>query len=159
MTDINSLIASNDVGYETTFELNEFNQPRIRSELETVKDVILFILFTKPGQYPSLPTIGLDLQGMLYSYYDDLDVNDLERQIISQCEALGTYFNKGNIQIKKTKYRNQPSLMIHIEGTETFPTGYMKDYITESKNQYLIGITYDELNRMIYNINEGSVDL
>ena len=158
MSSASDIIGSIDVGYETTFELNEFNQPRIRSELETVKDVVLFVLFTKPGQYPSLPTIGLDIQNMLYGYYDELDTNDLKQKIISQCSALGTYFDKGNIQIKKTKYRNQPSLMIHIEGTETFPPGYMKDYITENKNQYLIGITYDELNRMIYNINEGSIE-
>lgn len=155
MSNINSMIGSIDVGYETTFELNEFNQPRIRSELETVKDIVLFILFSKPGQYPSLPNIGLDIQGMLYGYYDELDVDDLKRKIISQCEALDTYFEKGCIQIKKTKYKNKPSLMIQIAGTESFPPGYMKDYITESKNQYLIGITYDELNNMIYNINEG----
>jgi hypothetical protein len=156
MNSASDLINIRNIGYETTFELNEFNQPRIRSELENVKDAVLFILFSKPGQYPSLPNIGLDLQGLLYSFYDEIDTNDLKQKIISQCEALGTYFDKGVIEIKKTKYKNQPSLMIHIEGTESFPSGYMKDYITESKNQYLIGITYDELNRMIYNINERS---
>lgn len=156
MSDFSRLIGITDVGYETTFELNEFNQPRIRSELETVKDAVLFILFTKPGQYPSLPNIGLNIQSMLYSYYDEIDVNDIKRRIVSQCEALGTYFENNTIQIQKTKYKNKPSLLIHIQGTETFPKGYMKDYITESRNQYLIGITYDELNRMIYNINEGA---
>lgn len=158
MSSISDLIGSRDVGYETTFELNEFNQPRIRSELETVKDAILFILFTKPGQYPSLPTIGLDLQNLLYSFYDELDENDLKKKIVSQCEALGTYFETGKVNVKKVKYRNQPSLIINISGTESFPPGYMKDYITENKNQYLIGITYDELNRMIYNINEGVIN-
>ena len=29
------------VGYDTTFELNEFNEPRLRSEIEVIKDVFL----------------------------------------------------------------------------------------------------------------------
>jgi len=142
------------IGYDTTFELNEFNEPRIRSEIELIKDVILFILFAKPGQYPSLPHIGLDLQGMLYSFYDEINENDLKFKIKEQCEAMGVFFSDGTVQIKKIKYRSQPSLLISISGTESYPDGYMKDHIGVS-NEYLIGITYDELNNMIYNINSG----
>ena len=140
------------VGYDTTFELNEFNEPRIRSEIELIKDVILFILFAKPGQYPSLPQIGLDIQSRLYSFYDELKESDLIFEITEQCKVLGIFFNNGTIQIKKIKYRKQPSLLISIEGKETYPDGYMKDHINNS-DRYLIGITFDELNNMIYNIN------
>jgi hypothetical protein len=146
-----------NIGYDATFELNEFNEPRIRSEIEVVKDVILFILFSKPGQYPSLPHIGLDIQSILYSFYDELDEVDLKHKINEQCNAMGVYMNNGAIQIKKTKYKGHPSLMISIDGTEQYPEGYMKDHINNS-NRYLIGITFNELNQMIYNINsEGGV--
>ena len=40
MIDINSA----RIGYDATFELNEFNQPRIRSEIEVVKNTIEFLL-------------------------------------------------------------------------------------------------------------------
>lgn len=145
------------IGYDTTFELNEFNEPRIRSEIETVKDVILFILFSKPGQYPSLPAIGLDIQSMLYSYYDEIDENDLKYKIENQCKAMGVYLGNGTVDIIKTKYKGQPSLLISINGTEIYPSGYMKDDIDIS-NRYLIGITFDDLNRMIYNINSERGD-
>ncbi len=105
--------------YDGTFELNEFSQPRLRSEIELVKNTILYVLFTKPGQYPSLPHIGIDVNSLLYSYYDDLDENDLKRKVIDQCSALGSYIRDGTIQIKKTRYRKQPSLMIHISGQES----------------------------------------
>lgn len=140
------------IGYDTTFELSEFSEPRIRSEIETIKDVILFILFSKPGQYPSLPQIGLNIESMLYSFYDELDVADLKNQIIEQCNALGAYINGGSILIQKTRYKNKPSLIIHIEGSETFPSSYKSDRI-DATNRYLIGITYDDINKMIYNIN------
>ena len=40
----------------------------------------------------------------------------------------------------------------NIEGEESYPSGYMKD-ISGTSNKYMIGITFDELNRMIYNIS------
>lgn len=142
------------IGYDTTFELNEFNEPRLRSEIELIKNTILFILFSKPGQYPSLPNIGLDIQSTLYSFYDELNESDLKYKINEQCNALGVYLKNGTVEVKKTMYRGHPSLMINIEGSESYPDGYLKGYGNNS-NKYLIGITFDELNKMIYNINEG----
>lgn len=144
------------IGYDGTFELNEFNQPRIKSEIELVKDIVMYILFTRPGQYPSLPNIGLDIQSILYSFYDELNTEDLKEQIISQCEALDQFFRNGSIEVKKAKYKGHPSLMIHIEGKETYPDGYMKDSIGAS-DKYLIGITFNELDQMVYNISTGGV--
>lgn len=145
-------MSASKLGYDTTFELNEFNQPRIRSEIELIKNSILFILFSKPGQYPSLPTIGLNIETLLYSYYDELDVNDLKGRIIEQCNALGTFFDQNSIAIMKTKYKGEPSLLIHVEGKESYPRGYMRDQV-KTTNRYLIGITFDEFKRMVYNIN------
>ena len=151
-TTVSDLITSMRVGYDTTFEINEFNEPRIRSEVETVKSVILFILFTKPGQYPSIPTLGLDIENLLYSYYDEIDEDDLVNQICNQCSALDVYFEEGMVAVKKVMYKDQPSLLIHIEGTESYPEGYMKDSV-DIADRYLIGITFDEMNQMVYNIS------
>lgn len=140
------------IGYDTTFELNEFNEPRIRSEIETLKDVVLFILFSKPGSYPSLPEIGLNIEDYLYSFYDELDVNELKDKLKEQCSILAPYMTGGAIAIQKTKYNGQPSLIINIEGNETFPPGYKKDQIGNSK-RYLIGLTYDDMQNLIYNVN------
>lgn len=140
------------LGYDTTFELNEFSQPRLRSEMEVIKDTILFILFATPGQYPSLPFIGLDIKTMLYSFYDEFDVNDLKEKLIDQCNALGTFFDAGIISIMKTKYKNEPSLLINIEGKESYPSTYMRDTV-DSTDRYMIGITYDQFKEMVVSIN------
>lgn len=140
------------IGYDSTFELNEFSQPRISSEIEVIKNVVLYVLFSKPGQYPSLPHLGMDVQSLLYSFYDEIDENDLKDQMITQCNALGVYFDQGTVEFKKIKYQGKPSLLIHIEGNENYPPGYMKDSI-DNANRYLIGITFDELNKMVYNIS------
>ena len=148
--------ATNSIGYDLSFELNEFNEPRLKSELELIKDVILYVLFAKPGQYPSLPMIGMDIARRLYSHYDELDPDELKDELIAQCKALGTYIDSGMVSIIKTKYHDQPSLLIHIEGKEKFPDGYMSDKVGNSA-QYLIGITFDELDQMVYNINRREI--
>ena len=141
-----------NAGYDTTFELNEFNEPRIRSDIETIKNVLLFVLFSKPGSYPSIPEIGLDLESYLYTFYDDLNEDDLSTNISEQCSMLGAYIGSGNIIIKKTMYNNKPSLMINVNGIEKYPASYKHDNIGKS-GQFLIGITYDDMNKMIYNVN------
>lgn len=140
------------IGYDGTFELNEFNEPKLASEIEVVKNIILTVLFFKPGQYPSLPTIGMNIQNLLYSFFDEIDTDKLTQQLIEQCSALGVYFSNGSIVMKKLIYRNQPSLLINVKGTQIYPVGYKKDSIN-NVNTYLIGITFDEMNKMVYNIN------
>ena len=134
------------LGYDASFALDGFGRARIRGEAELIKNAILFVLFSKPGQYPSLPNIGLDIQNKLYSFYNEINNNDLRDQIVSQCSALGTYFDKGIINVRKVMYRNQPSLMIHIDCSETLPDGYA---VVDDTSKYQIGITFDELNQMI----------
>lgn len=141
-------------GYDTTFELNEFQEPRIRPEGETIKDALLFVLFSKPGQYPSLPMIGMDLQSQLYEFYDELNEEDMKNQIMEQCSLMGTYISNGEIQIKKIIYHDTPSLMIHIEVKESFPAGYKSDKVGGS-DKYMIGITYDEMKNLVYSVNGG----
>lgn len=135
------------VGYDATFTLDAFGKPKVIEEIDVVKNTILYVLFSKPGQYPSIPDIGLDISNMLYAFYDDIDEDELKQEIISQCGALGIFFEKGNIQIRKIKYHNQPSLMIHIEGERSSQNYHEKDL-----RKYQIGITFNELQEMIYNV-------
>lgn len=143
---------SHTIGYDATFALNEFNEPKITSEAETLKNVLMFILFSKPGSYPSLPQIGMDIGDRLYSFYDEIDENALKTEIIEQCGIMGSYFSGGNIVIKKLIYRKQPSLIIHIEAKSTYPPSYKHDNIN-SEEEFNIGITYDDMKNLLVNIN------
>jgi hypothetical protein len=146
----------NKLGYDLTFELNKFSQPRIASEIEMIKNIVLYVLLSKPGQYPSLPNIGLDIESMLYTDYENLNVEELKKAIHNQCTALGTFFNDNTIQIQKTIYKDKPSLLINIDGRDLVPSDGV--YLTDSNNNndvYMIGITFDQLDQLIYSINNG----
>lgn len=144
--------ATTSAGYDTTFELNNFSEPRIRSELETIKNAVLFIFFSKPGNYPSIPQIGMDIESILYSYYDELDPDEIKETLKGQCALLGTYISDNTIQIQKVRYKGVPSLVVHISGTESYPRGYKNDSSNKDKS-YLIGLTYNDMKELIYNVN------
>jgi hypothetical protein len=143
----------NNIGYDCTFEMNDFNEPRLREEAELIKNVVLLILFMKPGQYPSIPHLGMNIQDRLYSYYDEIDESAFARELMDQCQILGTYIQQGSIVIKKMIYRNMPSLIIYI--TTATDDDRIVDYNrTRNKiNEFYIGISVNELNKLLYNVN------
>ena len=143
MNNINNLT----IGLDATFELNEFSQPRLTTQLELAKNILLFILFSRPGEIPSLPNIGLDIESMLYSHYDDIDPNNLKIQILDQCAGLTSFFNDNMIIIRKIIYRNQPSLLIDVQMDQEY-SARTHNMI----NSFLIGLTFDELGDMIVNV-------
>lgn len=146
------MYAKKTMGYDLTFDVNDFNEPKLMSEIETVKNVLLFVLFAKPGQYPSLPKIGMDIEQYLYSFYDELDENDLKSQIVSQCQLLDQYISDSTIEIKKEMYKGQPSLIINVNGTIAYPQTY-KWNRTEQYPGFQIGITIDEDKQLQKYIN------
>lgn len=133
-------------GFDATFDLNKFSAPRLISTDELAKNIIFFILFSKPGTYPSLPMIGMDIEKYLYSFYDEINVDDIKSQLISQCSFLEQYFSSNDISISKSIKDNKPSLDIKINYSPMKEDTKLKSYH--------IGITYDELNQMIYTLDD-----
>ncbi len=146
------MYANQTMGYDLTFDVTDFYEPKIMSEIETVRNVLIFILFAKPGQYPSLPSIGIDLESYLYSFYDELNEEDLKTQIISQCAILNQYIADNTIVIKKQKYNGQPSLLITVTGTVSYPRGY-KYNKNEQHPGFTIGVTIDEDKQLQMYVN------
>lgn len=145
--------------YDATFALDDFMRPRLCDTSEIVKNILLFILFAKPGQYPSLPHIGLDIESRLFSFYDEINETELRDQIVEQCNELAPYFDNGSIVLRKLKYRKQPSLLIQVATSPYDNHGklYLNSAANLNETTYQIGITYDELNRMVYNITDGGI--
>ena len=53
---------------DPAFGVDSFNRPKVLSETETIVNNILFILFGKPGSYPSIPSLGMDIEQYLYLF-------------------------------------------------------------------------------------------
>ncbi len=97
---------------EPSFGVNNFNKPKYTNESETVAHAILNILFGKPGFFPSMPNLGLNIQERIYSFWDEIDETRLKAEIVAQCSELRQYADDGTLDVIKSSYEKKPLLII-----------------------------------------------
>lgn len=127
-------------GKEPGFGLNNFDGPKYSNETETVAHAMLNLLFGKPGFFPSMPDLGINIQQYLYFFEDDFDVNMLKAKIISQCSEFEQFINDGSLDIIMSSYLNKPLLLVVLPLV-----------IQNSTEHLAIGITTDANGAITYN--------
>jgi len=129
------------LGYDTPLDISPLGKPLVISSFEMCINVILTLLMMKPGQYPSIPELGIDIESYLHEYADDTNIPDkIKSQLNEQCNRL----QLTGINIEVTMDTTDPSmnaLVIMITGTDRIAYG-------SESNKVIIGITYDQLNRL-----------
>lgn len=112
------------------FDVDSYNRPKILNESQTIVNNILTLLFGKPGFYPSIPHLGLNIQQYFYTFEDEFDTNALKSRLASQCKDFVEFVTDGSFDIIKTTHNEQPLLIFVI------PT-----VITDTESNLLLGIT------------------
>lgn len=133
---------------EMTFGLNNFGKQKILSEGDTIAQLILNILFMKPGQMPSMPHIGINIRSYLYKFDDELDVDALKQKISFQCSEIIPFIDTSGMVLTVVNYRGESILMIIIP---VLISG-------ESKN-IIMGFRNGDDNDIIFNYQLEAADL
>ena len=129
------------IGYDTPLELDAFNKPKVISSFEMAINAILTLLFMKPGQYPSVPELGIDIESYLHEYADDPKIpSSIESKLRDQCNQLELINLTFQCYFDKT-VEGIPCLVIRITGSDTLAYG-------SQSNTVYIGISYDKLNQL-----------
>lgn len=136
--------ATQILGYDTLLDVDSFHKPKMISTFEMCVNTILTLLMMKPGQYPSIPDLGIYVEQYLFEYADDESIpSKITNEIYDQCNRLQLagvevrcYFNKLN--------PSRPELVVEIHGTE---------YVTYNNDAStaIFGISLDKLNRLHMN--------
>ena len=129
------------LGYDALLDVDECNKPKVVSSFKMCINIILTLLFMKPGQYPSIPDLGIDIEKYLHEYADDRNIPMKIRDALDdQCNRLQisglTYDIFNDITADGIN-----ALVIDIKGTERLAYGSESTHV-------IIGITYDKLNRL-----------
>ena len=111
---------------DPVFGIDNYNRPKALSESESIAYRIMTLLYGKPGFYPSIPTLGMNIQRYLYSFEDDFDVDILKAELARQCQEFLPQIQYGNFDIIQTTYNEQPMLVFIIP---TILTGETKDLV------------------------------
>lgn len=86
---------------DPAFGVNNFGKPKMYNETQTVANTILSILFGKPGSIPSMPELGMYIQGQLFNFFDDINADALKNQLAEQCGYLDVYIQSEEFDIIK----------------------------------------------------------
>ena len=126
------------------FGVDSYNRAKILSESQTIVYNILAILFGKPGFYPSIPQLGMNIQQYLYAFEDEFDVNVLKSQLASQCRDFVDCIKDGSFDIIKSTYEGRPLLIFMIPTIITnTETNLLLGVTTTSSGEYKFNFTFD----------------
>jgi len=131
------------------FGVDSYNRAKILTESQTIVYNILTLLFGKPGFYPSIPQLGMDIQQYLYSFENDFDTNALKSQLASQCRDFIDVIYDGTFDIIKSTYNEQPLLIFVIPTIITnSETSLLLGITITSKGEYRFNFTFDSIQYM-----------
>lgn len=130
------------IGYDVALDYDSTYKPKVLSSFETAINIVLTLLLMKPGQYPSIPELGIDIDQYLHEYADDPNITKtIIDKIYDQCNRLKLMINL-DISCNIEKLSNGlNALIVQITGDEQLAYG-------AESNKVIIGISYDKLNQI-----------
>lgn len=130
------------IGYDIALDYDSTYKPKVLSSFEMAVNIILTLLLMKPGQYPSIPELGIDIDQYLHEYADDPNITKtIIDKIYDQCNRLRLMISL-DITCNIEKLSNGlNALVVQITGDEQLAYG-------AESNKVIIGISYDKLNRI-----------
>jgi hypothetical protein len=129
------------LGYDVAFDTDSMGRPKVLSSFEVGVNIILTLLFMKPGQYPSIPDLGIDIESYLHEYADDERIPaEIKNKLSDQCNKLDISGLTIDVSFDKTS-EGIDALVIDITGNQYIAYGNETDHV-------IIGISYDKLNRL-----------
>lgn len=130
------------IGYDVALDYDSTYKPKVLSSFETAINIVLTLLLMKPGQYPSVPELGIDIDQYLHEYADDPNITKtIIDKIYDQCNRLKLMINL-DISCNIEKLSNGlNALIVQITGDEQLAYG-------AESNKVIIGISYDKLNQI-----------
>lgn len=129
------------LNYDVLFDVDSMYKPKIISSFEMMVNSVLMLLFMKPGQYPSIPELGIDIESYLHEYSDDKTIPmKIKTKLLEQCNRIEIIGLNIDVRIDKTA-EGVDALLLEISGDDYLAYGSESAHI-------IIGISYDKLNRL-----------
>lgn len=101
---------------ELTLDINSFDKPKELANAKAWAQLMLNLIFLKPGTYPSLPEMGVGLEGY---QYEDLEsaIGELNTIISSQQKQYLPQIPVENVNVSSMDYNGQKIIVIQMAFT------------------------------------------
>ena len=129
------------LNYDVLMDSDSMYKPKVISSFQLIINSILMLLFMKPGQYPSIPELGIDIESYLHEYSDDKNIPmEIKNKLLEQCNRIDIIGLDIDVRIDKTS-DGLDALVVEVSGNEYLGYG-------DESSHIIIGISYDKLNRL-----------
>ena len=119
---------------ETALQINSFDKPDELNDVKAWSQLLLNLIFLKPGTYPSLPEMGVGIEDYQYDFLEEA-VSELSTQITTQQQTYLPDVPLSGVQISKMEQSGQPILVIQLFfSTESGDTSSAIAINTSSRN-------------------------
>lgn len=119
-----------DLKPEIQFGLDNFQKPKVLDTKDSLAQLVVNLFLMRPGNMPSLPEAGIDINSYLYKKEADIDIEALKRKIYNQCSELFSYIQIGDVNVAITDYKGDSLLVVVLPllaSEETLLLAFKKD--------------------------------
>lgn len=129
------------LNYDVVLDSDSMYKPKVLSSFELGINSVLMLLLMKPGQYPSIPELGIDIESYLFEYEENVKLPSIiKEKLLNQCNRLNVIGLDIDVRFDKTA-DGTSALVVDIKGNQRLCYGSETSHI-------IIGISYDKLNRL-----------
>lgn len=121
---------------ETSLEINSFDKPAELSNVSAWSQLMLNLIFLKPGTYPSIPEMGVGIENYQYDFLEDA-ISELSSKIVDQQQRFLPDVPLSGVQISKIEQKGQPILIIQLFFTTEADTTSSAIAINTSSRNFL----------------------
>lgn len=133
-----------------TMGVNAFGKPKVLSDMESIVNDIMMILLGKPGFYPSIPTLGMNISQYLYQFDDTISIEDIKTKLSQQCNDFSELIDSEDIEIVMEEY-NGRVIMIFV-----LP---MIDDVSGDTETLTMAVTTNDAGLIVYNYETDIVSI
>lgn len=127
---------------DPAFGMNSFNTPKFYNESVTTAKNIITILEGRPGFFPSMPDLGMDIKrSLIYKDIDEIDTEAIKVELVRQCDQFITNVRDGTFDVQKMVYQERPLLIFVIPVT-----------IERASQRLAVGVMLNSKGETIYRI-------
>ena len=98
---------------ELLLEVNSFDKPTELSGVSAWSQLLLNLIFLKPGTYPSVPEMGIGIENYQYDFMDDA-IGELSAKITEQHKKYLSDIPLAGVNVSKLEKNGQPILIVQL---------------------------------------------
>lgn len=98
---------------ELKLEINAFDNPTRLNDLKAWSQLLLNLLFLRPGTYPSQPEMGIDIKNYQYDFIDEA-INEISGKIITQQQLYLPDVPLVSVDVFQKPYKTEQLLIIRF---------------------------------------------